>query len=153
MGQKIEVPSPDKYTWEQNSLILKGTEDGFEDKLQVFNLLSSALENPVKPLEDNTERKEMDRAICATSFLHQADQAVRRIVSQTMKSAKDKNFNPHKMKNLAEDLNKQKVEFLEELKQTSNEKNISCLQNNKFDIKVLSVFNQRVEDIFKKYIT
>lgn len=30
----------------------------------------------------------MDRAICAASSLHQADQALRRMVSQTMKSAK-----------------------------------------------------------------
>ncbi|XP_066476954.1 L-seryl-tRNA(Sec) kinase isoform X2 [Tiliqua scincoides] len=153
MRQKIEVPSPEKYAWEQNSIILKSMEDAFEDNLQVFSLLSTALENPVKPLEDNTELKERDRNICATSFLHQADQAVRRVVSQTMKSAKEKNFNPHMMKTLAEELNKQKVEFLEELRQKANEKNLCCPQNNKFDINIMSLFSQQAEDIFKKYVT
>ncbi|XP_077206120.1 L-seryl-tRNA(Sec) kinase isoform X2 [Paroedura picta] len=88
MAQKLEVPNSEKYTWEQNSLIFKSSEDTLEENLQMLNFLSFTLENPVKPLEENTEFKEADRALCAASFLHQADQSVRRIVSQTMKNAK-----------------------------------------------------------------
>uniref|UniRef100_A0A2H6N612 L-seryl-tRNA(Sec) kinase n=1 Tax=Micrurus carvalhoi TaxID=3147026 RepID=A0A2H6N612_9SAUR len=57
MAQKLECPNPKKYTWEKNSLILKSAEFSFEDNLQVFNLLSSALENPVKSMEENAEEK------------------------------------------------------------------------------------------------
>lgn len=39
MVQKIEVPNPEKYTWEQNSLILKNEytiEDKYVFKLKLF---------------------------------------------------------------------------------------------------------------------
>lgn len=32
MAQKLECPNPKKYTWEQNSLILKNAECSLEDK-------------------------------------------------------------------------------------------------------------------------
>lgn len=32
MAQKLECPNPKKYTWEQNSLILKSAEFSLEDK-------------------------------------------------------------------------------------------------------------------------
>ncbi|XP_053163260.1 L-seryl-tRNA(Sec) kinase isoform X2 [Hemicordylus capensis] len=150
MVQKIEVPDPGKYSWEQNSLILKSTEYALKDSVQVLHLLSTALENPARPLEENTELKEMDRAICAANFLHQADQAVRRIVSQTMKSAKDHNLSTREMKRLAKELNKLKVEFLEELRRKSDEKH-PCPQNNTFDISI-SLFSQLVEGVVKKYL-
>ncbi|XP_028585856.2 L-seryl-tRNA(Sec) kinase isoform X1 [Podarcis muralis] len=147
MVQKMEVPNPEKYAWEQNSLILKTTECSVEDNLQVLDLLSTALENPVKPLEENTEVKEMDRAICAASVLHQADQAVRRAVSQTMKTAKDNNLTPKEMKSLADELNMLKVEFLEDLRHRENEK------NNQLNMNVTSLFSQQADDIVKKYLS
>ncbi|XP_060624569.2 L-seryl-tRNA(Sec) kinase isoform X2 [Anolis sagrei] len=132
MAQKIECPNP--------------------ENLQMLDLLSAALENPVKPLEENTELKEMDRAICATSALHQADQAVRRIVSQTMKNAKDNNVALHELKSLAEELNRLKLEFLEGLRHKSNENNQCCLQNNTFNVNVTSSFSQEADDVVKKYL-
>ncbi|KAH0623681.1 hypothetical protein JD844_006722 [Phrynosoma platyrhinos] len=153
MAQKIEFPNPEKYTWEHNSLILKSTGYSLEVfSLQTLDLLSAALENPVKPLEENTELKELDRAICATNVLHQADQAVRRIVSQTMKNAKDNNLASCEMKSLAEELNRLKVQFLEDLKYKSNEKNQCCLQNNTLNINVTSSFSQEADDIITKYL-
>ncbi|XP_061491737.1 L-seryl-tRNA(Sec) kinase [Rhineura floridana] len=146
MVQKIEIPNPEKYPWEQNSLILKSGECSLEDNLQVLCLLSTALENPVKPLEENTDKKEIDQAICAASILHQADQAIRRAVSQTMKNAKDNNLTPNEMKNLADELNKLKVEFLEDLRYKSNEK------NNQSDINITSSFSQQADDIVNKYL-
>ncbi|XP_060624566.2 L-seryl-tRNA(Sec) kinase isoform X1 [Anolis sagrei] len=152
MAQKIECPNPEKYAWEHNSLILKSVGYALEDNLQMLDLLSAALENPVKPLEENTELKEMDRAICATSALHQADQAVRRIVSQTMKNAKDNNVALHELKSLAEELNRLKLEFLEGLRHKSNENNQCCLQNNTFNVNVTSSFSQEADDVVKKYL-
>ncbi|XP_060090637.1 L-seryl-tRNA(Sec) kinase [Heteronotia binoei] len=149
MAQKLEVPNPEKYTWEQYSVILKSTEYSLEDNLKVLNLLSVTLENPVKQLEDNTEFKEVDRALCAASVLHQADQAVRRIVSQTMKNAKD-NLIPSEMKSLAQELNQLKVGFLEDLRHEYNEKK-QCYSASTFDIKT-SLFHQRANDIVKKYV-
>ncbi|XP_044301527.1 L-seryl-tRNA(Sec) kinase isoform X2 [Varanus komodoensis] len=151
MVQKIEVPNPEKYTWEQNSLILKNTGHSPEDNLQVLSLLSTTLENPVKPLEENTEQKAVDRAICAVNVLHQADQAVRRTVSQVMQNAKENSLTPSEMKSLAEELNKLKVEFLEDLRHQFNEKN-HCLESNTFNINVTCLFSQQTHDIVKKYL-
>ncbi|XP_007420842.1 L-seryl-tRNA(Sec) kinase [Python bivittatus] len=150
MAQKLECPNPKKYTWEQNSLILKSAGFSLEDNLQVFNLLSSALENPVKPMEENTEVKEMDRAICAASVLHQADQALRRTISEMMQNAKANSLIPREMKSLSEELNKQKVKFLEDLKQKSNKQNQCYVENNTFNI--TSLFSQETDYIVKKYL-
>ncbi|XP_062832108.1 L-seryl-tRNA(Sec) kinase [Anolis carolinensis] len=152
MAQKIECPNPEKYTWEHHSLILKSAGSALEDNLQMLDLLSAALENPVKPLEENTELKEIDRAICATSALHQTDQAIRRIVSQTMKNAKDNNVALCELRSLAEELNRLKLKFLEGLRHKSNEENQCCLQNNTFNINVTSAFSQEADDIVKKYL-
>ncbi|KAK4820978.1 hypothetical protein QYF61_009444 [Mycteria americana] len=88
MARKIEMPDLKKNSWEQNSLILKSSDCTSEDNEQIISLLATALENPVKQNEENTEQKEADRAICAASTVHQADQTCRRIISQTMKDAK-----------------------------------------------------------------
>uniref|UniRef100_A0A2D4ITV6 Uncharacterized protein n=1 Tax=Micrurus lemniscatus lemniscatus TaxID=129467 RepID=A0A2D4ITV6_MICLE len=121
-----------------------------KQSLQVFNLLSSALENPVKSMEENAEEKEMDRAICASNVLHQADQSLRRTISETMQKARAKGLSPSEMKILSEELNKQKVEFLEKLKQKTNKENQFYVENSPFNI--TSVFSQETDDIVKKYL-
>ncbi|XP_015723027.1 L-seryl-tRNA(Sec) kinase isoform X3 [Coturnix japonica] len=98
MAQRVEVPEPEKNPWEQHSLILSSSACSPEEQcdaglmetvlVQIFNLLDTALENPVKQNTENTEQKEADRAICAASAVHQADQTCRRIISQAMKEAK-----------------------------------------------------------------
>ncbi|XP_020664408.3 L-seryl-tRNA(Sec) kinase [Pogona vitticeps] len=152
MVQKMECPNPEKYAWERNSLILKSAEYSLADNFQVLDLLSTALEHPVKPLEENMEAKEMDRAICAASVLHQADQGIRRIVSQIMQNAKDYNLSPHEMKSFATELNRLKAAFLEDLRHKSNEKNQSCLQNNIFNVNVALLFSQQADVVVKKYV-
>uniref|UniRef100_A0A672TTF8 Phosphoseryl-tRNA kinase n=1 Tax=Strigops habroptila TaxID=2489341 RepID=A0A672TTF8_STRHB len=90
MASKIEMPDLKKNAWEQNSLILKSSDCPLEENEQIINLLAAALENPVKQNEENTEQKEADRAICAASAVHQADQTCRRLISQAMKEARGK---------------------------------------------------------------
>uniref|UniRef100_A0A8D0LAS1 Phosphoseryl-tRNA kinase n=1 Tax=Sphenodon punctatus TaxID=8508 RepID=A0A8D0LAS1_SPHPU len=152
MARKIEIPNFEKNVWEKNSLILKNAEYNSEDNLQVIELLVTALENPVKQPEENTEQKEMDQAICAASALHQADQAIRRTVSQTMKNAKG-NLQPSEMKILAEELNRLKVEILEHLRQGSNQKNLFLLQNAEFVTNIISSFQQETDNIVQKYFS
>ncbi|XP_072727333.1 L-seryl-tRNA(Sec) kinase [Ciconia boyciana] len=154
MARKIEMPDLKKNAWEQNSLILKSSDCASEDNEQIISLLAAALENPVKQNEENTEQKEADRAICAASTVHQADQTCRRIISQTMKDAKDKNALPSEMKSLAEELNKLKAEFLEDLRQGNHLKNQICIQNQYSDpaTSVISSFQHEATNLVNKYI-
>ncbi|NXE15564.1 PSTK kinase, partial [Lophotis ruficrista] len=154
MARKIEMPDVKKNAWEQNSLILNSFDCNLEDNEQIISLLATALENPVKQNEENTEQKEADRAICAASAVHQADQTCRHIISQTMKDAKDKNVRPSEMKSLAEELNKLKMEFLEDLRQGNNLKNQSCIQNQYLDpaTSVTSSFQHEATNVVNKYI-
>ncbi|NXV18409.1 PSTK kinase, partial [Cepphus grylle] len=144
MARKIEMPDLKKNAWEQNSLILKSFDCTLEDEYQIISLLATALENPVKQNEENLEQKEADRAICAASAVHQADQICRRIISQAMKDAKDKNILPSEMKSLAEELNRLKAEFLEDLRQGNNLKNQTC--------SVTSSFQHEATNVVNKYI-
>ncbi|NXG68904.1 PSTK kinase, partial [Baryphthengus martii] len=154
MARKIEMPDLKKNAWEQNSLILNSFDGTSEENEQIISLLAAALENPVKQNEENTEQKEADRAICAASAVHQADQTCRRVISQAMKDAKDKNVLPSEMKSLAEELNKLKAEFLEDLRQGSNLKNQICSQNQYSNpaISVASSFQYEAKNVVNKYI-
>ncbi|NXQ83199.1 PSTK kinase, partial [Nyctibius grandis] len=154
MARKIEMPDLKKNAWERNSLILKSFDGTSEDNEQIISLLATALENPVKQNEENTEQKEADRATCAASTVHQADQMCRRIISQTMKDAKDKNVLPSEMKSLAEELNKLKAEFLEDLRQGNDVKNQICIQNQYSDLatSITSSFQHEATNVVNKYI-
>ncbi|KAK0678954.1 PSTK kinase, partial [Pygoscelis papua] len=154
MARKIEMPDLKKNAWERNSLVLKSFDCTSEDNEQIISLLATALENPVKQNEENTEQKEADRATCAASTVHQADQTCRRIISQTMKDAKDKNVLPGEMKSLSEELNKLKAEFLEDLRQGNNLKNQICIQSQCFDpaTSVISSFQHKATNVVNKYI-
>ncbi|KGL84688.1 L-seryl-tRNA(Sec) kinase, partial [Tinamus guttatus] len=152
MARKIEMPDLENNAWEENSLILKSSECALEDNLQIIDLLANALENPVKQNEENTEQKEVDRAICAASTVHQADQTCRRIISQAMKDAKDKNVHASEMKSLAEELNKLKAELLEDLRQGTHLKNPICQQNSDPVASVISSFQYEATTIVNKYI-
>ncbi|NXS19029.1 PSTK kinase, partial [Mystacornis crossleyi] len=115
---------------------------------QIMNLLATALENPERPNEEDTEQKEAARAICAASAVHQADQACRRVISQAMQDAKGKNILPSEMKSLAEDLNKLKAEFLEDLRQGK----ILKTQYSDPATTVISSFQHEASNVVNKYI-
>ncbi|XP_010008756.1 PREDICTED: L-seryl-tRNA(Sec) kinase, partial [Nestor notabilis] len=172
MASKIEMPDLKKNAWEQNSLILKSSECTSEEKYaqcwvklvnvvhpcflseQIISLLAAALENPVKQKEENAEQKEADRAACAASAVHQADQTCRRLVSQAMKEARDKNILPSELKSLAEELNKLKAEFLEDLRQANHLKSKLSVRNQSPDpaTSVISLFQLEADNIVHKYV-
>ncbi|XP_014649560.1 PREDICTED: L-seryl-tRNA(Sec) kinase [Ceratotherium simum simum] len=151
MGRKIEKPNPEKNAWEHNSLTIQSPSCSAEASLQLTDLLLTALENPVKYVEDNVEQKETDRIICSTNILHQADQTLRRIVSQTMKEAKDEQVLPYNLKLLAEELNKLKAEFLEDLRQGN--KKYLCFQQTIDIADVISFFHYEKDNIVQKYFS
>lgn len=66
----------------------------------------------------------------------------------------DKNVLPSEMKSLAEELNKLKAEFLEDLRQGNNLKNQICIQNQYSDpaTSVTSSFQHKATNVVNKYI-
>ncbi|XP_065602493.1 L-seryl-tRNA(Sec) kinase [Cyrtonyx montezumae] len=165
MAQRMEAPEPEKNPWERHSLILSCSACSPEEEqcdvglaeashVQIINLLSTALENPVKQKEGNAEQKEADRATCAASAVHRADQTCRRIVSQTMQEAKDRNVLPSEMRSLAEELNKLKARVLEDVRQGSHLESESGQHNPSFDpaASVLCSFQLEATNVVNKYI-
>ncbi|XP_048407480.1 L-seryl-tRNA(Sec) kinase, partial [Stegostoma tigrinum] len=155
MSTKIQPPDPVRNIWEKNSLTLESTENVLEmDTQKVFELLDVSLENPEKPFEENIEQKAIDRAICAASVLHQADQAIRRLVSQSMKTAKDKKLPASNMKLLSEELNRLKTVLLEDLRHVNfqhNSKN-QCADINAVVEEVAYKFDQKKEEILMNFL-
>uniref|UniRef100_A0A8C9NH40 Phosphoseryl-tRNA kinase n=1 Tax=Serinus canaria TaxID=9135 RepID=A0A8C9NH40_SERCA len=137
MARKIEMPDPRKNTWEQHSLILSSSDGVSEDEycLLVFFLAGGP-------------GQEAARAICAASAVHQADQACRRAISEAMQDAKGKNILPSEMKSLAEELNKLKAEFLEDLRQGKTLKT----QYSDPATSVISSFQREATKVVNKYI-
>ncbi|XP_041818528.1 L-seryl-tRNA(Sec) kinase isoform X2 [Chelmon rostratus] len=117
MVKRLEAPNPQKNSWETNSISLSTTSNLSKCDIQrVMELISSALSNPLSPVEDNTEQTEADRLKCATSVLHQADQACRRRISEAMKTARENQVRPEHMRSLAAQLNDSKATFLHSLR-------------------------------------
>lgn len=117
MVKRLESPNPQKNSWETNSISLNTTDDLSKCDIQrVMEFISSALSNPLSPAEDNTEQKEADRLKCATSVVHQTDQACRRHISEAMKTARENRVPPEHMRSLAAQLNESKAAFLHNLR-------------------------------------
>ncbi|XP_072333722.1 L-seryl-tRNA(Sec) kinase, partial [Scyliorhinus torazame] len=155
MSAKIQLPDPEKNSWEKTSLIMKSAENELEEDIQkVFELLDVTLENPEKPFEENIAQKEVDRTICAASVLHQADQAIRRLVSQSMKTAKDKKLTKCNMKLLSEELNKLKTVLLEDLRHVTFQGNSIklCSDVNAVVEEAAHKFDQKKEHIVMKFL-
>ncbi|XP_066457252.1 L-seryl-tRNA(Sec) kinase isoform X1 [Eleutherodactylus coqui] len=118
MDSKLEKPNPEKNTWEKDSLLVDGSTgismDEFSTK--ITNLMTKTLENPVKPMEDDSEEKERDRDICAASVLHQADQTLRRLISETMQTMKGL-LSAKDIKQLAQELQQAKCKALDRLRE------------------------------------
>ncbi|NXX54851.1 PSTK kinase, partial [Scopus umbretta] len=148
MARKIEMPDLKKNAWERNSLILKSVDCTSEDKYAAGLMLGFSMSNVF------INGREADRAICAASPVHQADRTCRRIISQTMKDARDKNVPPSEMKSLVEELNKLKAEFLEDLRQGNNVKNQIYIQNQYSDpaTSAVSSFQHEATTVVNKYI-
>ncbi|KAM9558060.1 L-seryl-tRNA(Sec) kinase-like isoform 1-T1 [Salvelinus alpinus] len=90
MARRMEPPNPQRNTWEKNSVTLDSEHHFTIEYIQrLVKVISTALENPLSPVQDNAEQKEADRQSCVSSVVHQADQACRRLVSQAMQGARE----------------------------------------------------------------
>ncbi|KAM9831758.1 L-seryl-tRNA(Sec) kinase [Neosynchiropus ocellatus] len=117
MNKRLEAPNPQKNSWEKNSITLNTINNlTVFDIQRVMECIQSAFNDPLSPIEDNTEQKEADRQKCAASVLHQADRACRRLISEAMKTARDNRVASDDMKTLAAHLNESKNRFLHNLR-------------------------------------
>ncbi|XP_019939093.2 L-seryl-tRNA(Sec) kinase [Paralichthys olivaceus] len=118
MVKRLEPPNPQKNSWETQSISLNTTDNLSKRDIQmVTELISSALRNPLSPVEDNAEQKEADRLKCATSVVHQADRACRRLISEAMRTARENQVSSEHMRCLASQLNESKATFLRSLRE------------------------------------
>ncbi|RVE59738.1 hypothetical protein OJAV_G00191560 [Oryzias javanicus] len=157
MAKRLEPPNPEKNSWETQSLSINTSSDLSKCDIQrVMDLISSALRNPLSPAEDNTEQKEADRQKCATSVVHQADQACRRLISETMKTAKDHQITSEDMRSLAIQLNESKAGLLHNLRQQllqeatfiqDEDLNVDLIKN-----RAVRIFNENNKQILVKFI-
>ncbi|XP_023686643.2 L-seryl-tRNA(Sec) kinase [Paramormyrops kingsleyae] len=120
MAKRMEAPNPVRNGWEQRSLTL--TSDGAfspQDVELSVGLIAAAMDDPLCPIQDDTEQKEADRLSCASSVVHQADQACRRLVSRAMQGARERKVPPESMKSLATELNQLKTRSLDDLRKAA----------------------------------
>ncbi|XP_008312795.1 L-seryl-tRNA(Sec) kinase [Cynoglossus semilaevis] len=118
MEKRLEFPNPQKNLWEKQSLSLDTTDKLTSSDIQkMIQLISSSLKNPLSPIEDSSEQREADRLKCATSVVHQADQACRRLISEAMKTARENHVSPERMRFLAAQLGESKAVFLRNLRE------------------------------------
>ncbi|KAM6951506.1 L-seryl-tRNA(Sec) kinase [Aplochiton taeniatus] len=117
MAQRMDPPSVERNSWEKNSIALDSTSNlSQEDMQRLLELLSCAVNNPLSPVKDDTQQKEADRLSCASSVVHQADQACRRLVSEAMKSARESKVPPECMRSLSAELTESKTRLLHHLR-------------------------------------
>ncbi|XP_077595212.1 L-seryl-tRNA(Sec) kinase isoform X2 [Stigmatopora nigra] len=116
MAKRLEAPNSKKNQWEAKSVTVDSSQNVSKCQIQkIMELTSSAMSEPLSPVEEDEEVKEADRQKCAANIVHQADQACRRLISETMKKAKAGASSPN-MRSLAAHLNESKAQFLQNLR-------------------------------------
>ncbi|XP_017294016.1 L-seryl-tRNA(Sec) kinase [Kryptolebias marmoratus] len=158
MEKRLESPNPQKNFWEIQSISLNTTDSVSKCDIQkVMELISSALKHPLSPVEDNTEQKDTDRLRCATSVVHQADQACRRLISEAMRAARDHRVPSDQMRSLAAQLNEAKATFLHNLQKQFLQE-VPFIQEEDVDVEqvvkrvVGSIFDEQKRDILSRFL-
>ncbi|XP_018409193.1 PREDICTED: L-seryl-tRNA(Sec) kinase [Nanorana parkeri] len=150
MERKIEKPNPEKNTWEENSLSLDSSGGGIADDTQIHDLLNRALENPVRPLDDDCEERERDREICAANLIHQADQSLRRLIAETMQTVKG-TVASKDIKRIAQELQCVKSKALEQLREHITVQTVLPAKADR-DFNVQAYFTEEKERILQPYL-
>ncbi|XP_076461157.1 L-seryl-tRNA(Sec) kinase-like [Babylonia areolata] len=115
MHQRLEAPDSDKRPWEKYSASISGTSAA--DIQPLLEMVWEALMDPQRlPPEENTEEKVVSQYICSTSVIHQADQILRRCVSQHMAEAKGAGLSSTEMKRTSAELTKIRTSILNDMK-------------------------------------
>ncbi|TWW81970.1 L-seryl-tRNA(Sec) kinase [Takifugu flavidus] len=151
MEMRLEPPNPEKNVWEKNSISLTSMDVFSKSDIQrVMELISTALCNPLSPVEDNTVQSEADRLKCATNMLHQADQTCRRLISEAMKTAGENGVSSGQMRTLSAQLSESKATFLRDLRRVFQEAPVP--QEDDMDVegmvkRAVNVFDHRRKEI------
>ncbi|XP_064789359.1 L-seryl-tRNA(Sec) kinase-like isoform X1 [Oncorhynchus masou masou] len=155
MAKRMEPPNPQRNPWEQNSVTLDSEHHFTMEYIQrLVKVISTALENPLSPVQDNAEQKEADRQSCVSSVVHQADRACRRLVSQAMQEAREHQLPPERMRSLAADLNESKTMFLQDLRRQVLQ---PLTQGEGVEVErvvngAVDVFNKEKQEIIARYL-
>ncbi|XP_055769736.1 L-seryl-tRNA(Sec) kinase-like isoform X2 [Salvelinus fontinalis] len=157
MARRMEPPDPQRNTWEQNSVTLDSEHHFTVEYIQrLVKVISTALENPLSPVQDNAEQKEADRQSCVSSVVHQADQACRRLVSQAMQGAREHQLPPERMRSLAAHFNQSKTRFLQDLrKQVLHSLPLTRVESvdvERLVNRAVDVFNKEKQEILERYL-
>ncbi|CAI9606319.1 unnamed protein product [Staurois parvus] len=149
MERKIEKPNPEKNTWEENSLFLDSSGGDIADDTRINDLLSGALETPMQPLDDDDNERERDREICAASLVHQADQSLRRLISETMHKLKGSSASQD-IKRISQELQCVKSKALEQLREHITVQTVLPDKDRSFDVQ--SYFTEEKERILQPFL-
>ncbi|KAJ8013639.1 hypothetical protein DPEC_G00031900 [Dallia pectoralis] len=158
MAKRMTPPDPQRNPWERNSSTLDTTDGITEGDMQrLMELISSALENPTSPVQDNTEQKEADRQGCVSSVVHKADQACRRLVSRAMQAARENLLPSESMRSMAAELNESKTRFLQDLRKNVLQ-GLPLNQEEPIDVETavdtaIDVFDQEKQEIASRYLS
>ncbi|GAB5578856.1 L-seryl-tRNA(Sec) kinase isoform X1 [Prionailurus iriomotensis] len=152
MGRKLEKPNPEKNAWEHNSLTIESSECSSEASLKLIDLLLTALENPVKYIEDNVEQKgsRQNHLFNQPSSSSRSD-APKDCLSDDEGSKSKERVLPFNLKLLAEELNKLKAEFLEDLRQGN--KKYLCFPETTNVSDAIAFFHHEKDNIVQKYFS
>ncbi|KAG8435651.1 hypothetical protein GDO86_013543 [Hymenochirus boettgeri] len=150
MEKKIEKPNPEKNSWEQNSLTLDSSQHITAENERIIQLINQAMANPLRPLQEDSEIKEIDRTITAANILHQADQNLRRYISDTMKMVKGA-VSAYDLRAIALEFQSAKAKVLEDLRQSMSEKNLQPINDSK-STDILAIFKEQTNHIVQRYV-
>ncbi|XP_065883257.1 L-seryl-tRNA(Sec) kinase-like isoform X2 [Dysidea avara] len=87
MADELEPAQPDKFNWEHNSITIDSqmTDDAWP---VVWSLVQTACNKPAQPVVDDSERVLLDRQHTQESIIHQADQVLRKCVTNKISTFK-----------------------------------------------------------------
>ncbi|KAK7485871.1 hypothetical protein BaRGS_00022866 [Batillaria attramentaria] len=115
MHERFEAPDPLRRSWEKYNLAVCG--ETFADLHLIFDIIKQAMADPQHiHIEDNTDEKVVSRFVCSTNTIHQADQILRKCISQRMANAKDAGSSKEQLKHVAADLSHHRTSVLEDMR-------------------------------------
>eukprot|EP00095_Tigriopus_kingsejongensis_P012397 maker-scaffold364_size194629-snap-gene-0.17 protein:Tk12397 transcript:maker-scaffold364_size194629-snap-gene-0.17-mRNA-1 annotation:"l-seryl-trnasec kinase" len=86
MSERFERPNPLKNPWERFSFAIQSLDGDLTNTLRMCDsIVELALDNPVKPVPDNSEERDRSRRKCTASVIHQADKLLRQRVGRKIR--------------------------------------------------------------------
>jgi O-phosphoseryl-tRNA(Sec) kinase len=92
MKSRFEMPNPRTHSWEAHSLVIYSSNIETDNAWKCHEFIHGLFFHPTMPLVDERLEREQttSRMSNLTSIIHQADQVLRKCVSEVMSNAKGK---------------------------------------------------------------